>query len=302
MNNRVVLIIGNGFDLELGFKTRYSDFAKSEEWNRMYEGNVKKSNFYSLLKYLNDKKEEHSWFDIEQALLDYSSIRTRDIWHHDIATDKREYALICNTLEDYLNKQFKGINGDIDNKYSTRLLRQIYRHDSLDKKLYTFNYTPIDIIATAVEVQHLFPKDINYVHGEVKDHTLILGIDIHSLDEIIPEYSFLIKTNSNSYKATNIESDMINSRNVIIFGHSLNMIDAVYFDDYLKDLSVNKEEDRWLTIITYNENSKLQILDNIRRMGISVPKLFSHGHLEFILTESINSDNNKSFEELLSRI
>jgi hypothetical protein len=55
MNNRVVLIIGNGFDLELGFKTRYSDFAKSEEWNRMYEENVKKSNCYSLVKYLNDK-------------------------------------------------------------------------------------------------------------------------------------------------------------------------------------------------------------------------------------------------------
>jgi hypothetical protein len=31
-----VLIIGNGFDLDLGLKTRYSDFAKSKEWNQLY--------------------------------------------------------------------------------------------------------------------------------------------------------------------------------------------------------------------------------------------------------------------------
>lgn len=30
-----VLIIGNGFDLDLGLPTRYSDFAKSEYWPKL---------------------------------------------------------------------------------------------------------------------------------------------------------------------------------------------------------------------------------------------------------------------------
>ena len=32
MKKKKVFIIGNGFDLDLGWKTRYSDFAKSSFW------------------------------------------------------------------------------------------------------------------------------------------------------------------------------------------------------------------------------------------------------------------------------
>lgn len=299
----IVFVIGNGFDLDLGLKTRYSDFANSIEWFNMYNENIGKSKHYSLLKFLNDKKEENNWFDIEQALLDYASIKTKKVWLHDVKTDKREYHQICRALGYYLKNQIDSIKTDLSEKNCIRLFKQVYSIDGSDKILYTFNYTPIKSIAEHANILHFGTPF--HVHGMYNDRTHIMGIDVKSLDDIIPEYSFLIKSNNKSYHAVNIEMDMINAKEVIIYGHSLNMIDAVYFDDYLKDLSVNKDINRRLTIITRNDDSKLIILDNIRRMGISVPKLYSHGHLEFVLTDKIEKGEktgNSLFEKLLNRV
>lgn len=46
---KVVLVMGNGFDLDLGFKTKYSDFAKSKEWQEMYAKHANESSHFSLL-------------------------------------------------------------------------------------------------------------------------------------------------------------------------------------------------------------------------------------------------------------
>ena len=43
-------------------------------------------------------------------------------------------------------------------------------------------------------------------------------------------------------------------------------IDSVYFDSYLRILSEDLETNKRLTIITYNENSRQEILNNIRQM------------------------------------
>ena len=62
-----ILVLGNGFDLDLGLKTRYSDFAGSDEWRKYSskEGN--------LFKYLDVKKEIERWFDLESELFSYAN-------------------------------------------------------------------------------------------------------------------------------------------------------------------------------------------------------------------------------------
>lgn len=100
-NDNIVLIIGNGFNLDLKFESKYSDFAKSEEWKELYEKYASKSNHYSLIKFLNDRKETDKWFDIEQALFEYAALKTADIWHHDVSNDIQEYHALCRQLEKY---------------------------------------------------------------------------------------------------------------------------------------------------------------------------------------------------------
>ena len=60
-----VFIIGNGFDLDLGWKTRYSDFASSKFWIGDSYGSDLKSR-------LNQDKRIEKWFDLEMSLLNYA--------------------------------------------------------------------------------------------------------------------------------------------------------------------------------------------------------------------------------------
>ena len=64
---KIVLILGNGFDLDLGRKTSYKDFWESNYCPREYPS--------PLIHYLNgrlsDDIEKVRWYDMENALLDY---------------------------------------------------------------------------------------------------------------------------------------------------------------------------------------------------------------------------------------
>ena len=56
-------------DLDLGWKTRYSDFAKSSFW-RLSEN----YSFVELTAFLKRKVQTHKWFDLEMALQEYASV------------------------------------------------------------------------------------------------------------------------------------------------------------------------------------------------------------------------------------
>ena len=58
-----LFVIGNGFDLNIGRNTRYSDFAKSEFWPKDLMSN--------LYEHLNQKSKIERWFDLEGELANY---------------------------------------------------------------------------------------------------------------------------------------------------------------------------------------------------------------------------------------
>lgn len=301
MPSKAVLIIGNGFDLDLGLKTKYSDFAASEEWEEMYAKESIRSTSYSLLKYLNDRKDTDNWFDIEQALLEYAHIKTKSVWSHDVKTDQREYRILCKTLVQYLDKHINSQNRNLSNTFAAEVLR-CFQYNSELRKIYTSNFTPLDLFIRVIPLLH--PVPFTYIHGSIKDHNIIVGFETNHLESIIPDYSFLLKSNHPSYQHTQMHQDMIDADEVIIFGHSLNRIDSVLFEDYFRELTIKNDINRRLTIITKDESSRQNILMNIRNMGISVPKLYSRAKLEFILTEQRKEKEKyeKHFVPLLQRI
>lgn len=143
-NDNIVLIIGNGFNLDLKFESKYSDFAKSEEWKELYEKYASKSNHYSLIKFLNDRKETDKWFDIEQALFEYAALKTADIWHHDVSNDIQEYHALCRQLEKYFTNKISRYTRDISNTVAGILLNKLQHVEH--KVIYSFNFTSIDWI------------------------------------------------------------------------------------------------------------------------------------------------------------
>lgn len=63
MNN--LLIIGNGFDLDLGLPTKYSNFIESKYFKKQ---NIRRGS--KLFKYISETYHDKKWIDIENELKD----------------------------------------------------------------------------------------------------------------------------------------------------------------------------------------------------------------------------------------
>ena len=66
--HKKVFIIGNGFDLDLGWKTSYRDFVSSDYWPL-------KNNAANcpMAEYLKLRTEADRWYDLESMLKTYAS-------------------------------------------------------------------------------------------------------------------------------------------------------------------------------------------------------------------------------------
>lgn len=97
-----ILILGNGFDLDLGLDTRYSDFAKSQQWKELYK-EFKHTNKDNLAGFLKEKANEDKWFSIEESLAEYAKkkIGLKDFSH--VNDDKHFLELLEGKLEIFLD-------------------------------------------------------------------------------------------------------------------------------------------------------------------------------------------------------
>ena len=81
----IVLILGNGFDLDLGLRTSYKDFWESEYCPKNYPA--------PLIAHLNerwsDDLEAVKWYDMENELLKYYE-KTRKPGFRDLVTPKQQ--------------------------------------------------------------------------------------------------------------------------------------------------------------------------------------------------------------------
>ena len=93
------MILGNGFDIDLGIKTKYSQFADSPFWpfheNITFEED-------SLPYFLNNSKSQvDTWFDLEELLANYACRETK------LSSDKVKQA-----KEDF-STLTKGLSGNL---------------------------------------------------------------------------------------------------------------------------------------------------------------------------------------------
>ncbi len=320
-----MLIIGNGFDLNLGLPTTYRNFIESFTFKRIYEKHLQEKRLQtkpqpSLLDFLYGKKFIEKWYDIESALLEYVSKRPDGSFVNNIQEDKKDYYTLCNCLIAYLLELFQkdSISAKQANLMSESAAGKILRILKSDRNIvYSFNYTPIQIItriATFIEKentraeivrQHDAIKEESFIKGKAKNENIILGIETSDISRIAPGYSFLMKSNNPKYKSTTIAYDLLNTRNVIFFGHSLNQMDFGYFKEYFELLASNTDKGRILTLVTKDKDSRIELLDNLRKAGISVRDIYTHITVETILTDELNKTNSESrnnFDNLLRRI
>lgn len=273
--NKRILVLGNGFDLDLGLNTTYKAFAESECFKKLSHY-AKGDNLIADL----IKQSSTNWFDIEESIADY-------VKRKEAAKD-----FTCAEMDQMFFTDFKQIFADFilyeftnspykDNIKKDSLASRIIQEQKDNKifdKVYSFNcfdYSLNDLVSYG-KIGDLY---VDYVHN--KEGYFILGICED--DCTTKDYSFLIKKNQN-YEKTNIIEDLECATDIVIFGHSLNRIDKGYFEDLFKRHFYGKN----ITIITKDNNSIRDIERNILTMGESLWSLYRENNCNFMIIETKN--------------
>ena len=256
-DDKRVLIIGNGFDLDLGWKTRFSDFINSTYWPKnMHQG--------SLLSYLKGKQSVNHWFDIEKEIGIFASDPIR-----------RGQALPTIRInEDYFNQLVEGFKRylieetkkDINNdSTAAKVFRDILKNGNFSS-IYSFNYTDMHDIASRLSINIDFSYE--HVHGSIKNDDIIIGAPEDK--ELNKGYEFLYKTFNPHYQSSNLIYDLREAKEIVFFGHSLGPTDYHYFRSFFKRQcfeDMHREDAKKITIFTYDNASRMSIMSQLRAMN-----------------------------------
>lgn len=306
----VALIVGNGFDIDMGLPSRYSDFIRSKEWNDAVSGfNIylqqKDYQNHSLIAQLQMASTNSQWFDIEQEIHRFI-VSHPDNTERDVRDIRSEFEVIKKALTNYLKRITSTFTAD-NSKVSTALHYRMRGCPLTVTEIY-FNYTyPHQYIKLPIQ-QAIFNGAqhwVTFVHGSLRDNDIVLGCDLQEGEQVNRQLSFMYKYNQLK-KANHIARNILEAKEIIFFGHSINEMDFGYFKEFFKVASASPKPIRHLTIITYDDESERNIKDNIRNQGISVSDLYSNLWTFDIIKTSKLYDNNaeegKKWSEFLERL
>ena len=292
--SKTIIILGNGFDLDLGLQTSYSEFAKSHQWIELMKGNSHSRDDNRLLGYLQSKYDINQWIDIEAALLEYAKNKTRTKALVYAEDDAKDFDALCKALKDYLlEQQVSFVPKEKSVAYAfLRSMSQITGQICL----YTFNYTLLNLLSGRCGISTM--SDAMHIHGSLSDDDdIILGIETR--DEIDDRYSFLFKTQNRRYRHTRILTDLREKDEYIFFGHSLNGMDYAYFQNTFNRLSSDSMRTPRLTIITKDKASENQFKNFLRKQYVSLQGLFSNSIPEIILTDLVYQRDLTEIQKLV---
>lgn len=222
-----LLIIGNGFDRALGYKTSYLNFYESEQFEEL------KKNGNSICKEIKKVSETSKWSDLEDGLYVHSlTLMNRDVGDKYSAAERfnAEFNEIKSALYNYLlNVERDGKDSDYE---AFKELIKIWK--GLSPQVISFNYTPF-IIEEMTDGYNDDEKDrFKLIHGslDVDDPTwaskrIVLGIDDHQ--KVDDHHSFLYKSNQFRWKLEELQQTIDDHTVYLIHGCSMGKSDEIYF-------------------------------------------------------------------------
>lgn len=287
--DNTVVILGNGFDLDLGWKTSFKDFLTSEKFciygNPRYPVKYMSELFQSI---------EENWYNLEEFMRECVEKSTEE------ETDALNlFWNICrDKIYDYLTPkgdQYKQVFNTNINSCAYLFLQRMNK-----SKVFSFNYTlPYDIT-------HLPEHEITYLHGAL-NHGLSwidikLGIDLHVKNKLA--WSDKLKPYLKAYESKKIDELLVaikHANKIIIYGHSLGITDSDYFEPIFSNIIHGPLLNKSIFFITKNSASMQCIKDNMSKYGIDYNRLvFGSSVCKNIYTD--NGINNPDFQNIITNI
>ncbi len=259
-NNSNILIIGNGFDLNLGLKTSYNDFIESDDFKRLLNKNY-------FAQHLQSKYDLEKWIDIENELKNYSKRNSG------ISESFRDFEDNFYELSESLKSYLRKINyEEIDkNSHGYNLIKFLSNQKTT---ILDYNYTKsLEIIFENLDKKEKI-KDIIKVHGSIEDN-IIFGVEDNA--QIKDKHVFLRKAFNENFKAINTNNLLKASNQIFIFGHSLGKTDHMYFSDFFSELGMShtRNSGKKLYLYHYGKSGYKEVLmeiDSLTHNSLSIFK------------------------------
>lgn len=259
----VTLILGNGFDLNMGMPTSYSDFY---QYYLKLDSSVKGVDFIKE----KIKDEPKTWADLEKALGDITAEYSDKVSEFDAVFSNVRDALAkyLKAVDDYnfprLNanafrflQNVLDIDKFLDNKPKREYLEFIKELDNnIVLNVINFNYTSVveklkDYVASAqVPNKKITLNDIVHVH-QTLDAGIIMGVNDDSqiankdFRESFDIQSAMIKPFINEEFAAGNDEKCVtlisNSDVIVLFGTSLGQTDRLWWDILANDVYARRQ-------------------------------------------------------------
>lgn len=262
MGEETLLIVGNGFDLSMGFKTSYGDFMQSS-----YFPNKETS---SLCSYLYDQYEENmGWIDIENELSEFSRMLTTKKLNAqkinatlDIDSFREEYNELKSSLKFYLQEETKRAFAPSPENPAKRVIDQL----PAGSKIISFNYTSIIERLTWDKFKDS-KGNLLHIHGSLAPYDdIVFGVEDSA--KLSKEHVFLYKAYSPHLKVQKFSDWLDSAERIIFYGYSLGDTDRQYFEKFFRKLCSGDNTYTELVFYYYGQSSydnliwQLQMLTN----------------------------------------
>lgn len=260
--SKTLIIIGNGFDRNLGLKTGYNDFIESHYFTSMLSNN-------KLAQYLSAKAQLQNWIDIESELSVYAKICAKNGISKDKA--KHDYLNVKQSLKNYLTNEIVTNQLKTDS-FAWEFMMKILENTEWPKEkinVVDFNYTdtiehfpklkpknPRHIrVGVPLDVQDYF-GEIKYMHGKLSGSDIVFGVEDGAVDR---DSVFLLKATqlqvaNGTNKSHDVYSLLKNNTNIIFIGYSLGKTDHHYFKQFFDECLNGKIKNKNLFFTIYNND------------------------------------------------
>lgn len=260
MTSKKLYIIGNGFDIQHGLKSRYWDFKEylDTKDRKLVD---KLEEYFGADALWSDFEETLAYLDTEQIidecmnyLQSYGAEDWSDAYHHDYQYEVQQR---INLITDTLKKQFT------EWILQLRLPKDANENMVVVNKVATFinfNYTN-----TLERLYKVNPDQIFYIHNKAIDNnsTLILGhsrnpqntktlnklyndedtdVRVAEGNRILDDYFVETYKSTETIIKENIDffDRFKGLETIYVFGHSLSVVDRPYFEEIIKRIDKDK--------------------------------------------------------------
>lgn len=158
-NYDALAIIGNGFDLQHGYNTRYKDFVDFNDSSDL-------KSFKDLyFKYNKQLTKVDTWYNFEENICELSKVVYQSCLNSGFHTNEMEilnnvFRKIITELEKYLNIEY--------HSREERVLPNVREY--LNPKVFCINFNYTDTIKR-------YGVDNYHIHGSLSEHNIVLGFD-----------------------------------------------------------------------------------------------------------------------------